>query len=216
MMYGRIEWYLLIFPHIHTHTRTHTHIYIYIFIYIYVKESKRTHRFSVTLSFAPKRSSDRLTIYSSIYVSVCLSICVSVGLFVCQSIYLSILSSYRFIPSLSTFLSINISIRQSFCSLSICRYVNLSVYLLIYPSVFVYLYNVTVEWYDCDSFEMLFDDYWSEILLQKTLLNQRERICCLNLNWWNNLNLILTLSNSWDALPSLVNTEMFIITKNRF
>ena len=133
--------------HTHTHTRTHTHthIYIYIFIDIYVTESKRTHRFSVTLSFAPKRSSDRLTIYSSIYVSVCLSICVSVCLFVCQSIYLSILSSYRFIPSLSTFLSINISIRQSFCSLSICRYVNLSVYLLIYPSVFVYLYNVTVE-----------------------------------------------------------------------
>ena len=133
----------------HTHTHTHTYIYIYIYIYIhlyiYVKESKRTHRFSVTLSFAPKRSSDRLTIYSSIYVSVCLSICVSVCLFVCQSIYLSILSNYRFIPSLSTFLSINISIRQSFCSLSICRYVNLSVYLLIYPSVFVYLYNVTVE-----------------------------------------------------------------------
>ena len=112
--------------HAHTHTRTHTHIYIYIyiyiFIYIYVKESKRTHRFSVTLSFAPKRSSDRLTIYSSIYVSVCLSICVSVCLFVCQSIYLSILSTYRFIPSLSTFLSINISIRQSLftINLSIC------------------------------------------------------------------------------------------------
>ena len=32
--------------------------YIYICV-IYVKESKRTHRFSVTLSFAPKRSSDR-------------------------------------------------------------------------------------------------------------------------------------------------------------
>ena len=164
-----------------------THIYIYIYIYIYI----------------------------FIYLFVCLSICVSVCLFVCQSIYLSILSSYRFIPSLSTFLSINISIRQSFCSLLICRYVNLSVYLLIYPSVFVYLY-VTVEWYDCDSFEMLFDDYWSEILLQKTLLNQRERICCLNLNWWNNLNLNLMLSNSWDALPSPVNSEMFIITKIRF
>ena len=27
------------------------YIYIYIYIYIYVKESKRTHRFSVTLSF---------------------------------------------------------------------------------------------------------------------------------------------------------------------
>ena len=35
------------------------YIYIYIYIYIWVKESKRTHRFSVTLSFAPKRSSDR-------------------------------------------------------------------------------------------------------------------------------------------------------------
>ena len=68
------------------------------------------------------------------------------------------------------------------------------------------------ERYDCDSFEMFFDDDWSEILLQKALLNQRERICCLNLNWWNNLNLILTLWNSWDALPSLVNTEMFIMS----
>ena len=34
---------------------THTHICIY----IYVKESKRTHRFSVTPSFASRRSSDR-------------------------------------------------------------------------------------------------------------------------------------------------------------
>ena len=73
---------------------------------------------------------------------------------------------------------------------------------MIYPSVYVCLDN--------DIIEMLFDDDWSEILLQKTLLNQRERICCLNLNWWNNLNLILTLSNFWDALPSLVNTENFI------
>ena len=121
-------------------------------------------------------------IYIFVYLCICLSVYLRVCLSVCQSIYLSIyLSLY------------------------------LSIYLLIYPSVFVYLYNVTVEWYDCDSFEMLFDDYWSEILLQKTLLNQRERICCLNLNWWNNLNLILMLSNSWDALPSPVNTEMFIM-----
>ena len=58
---------------------------------------------------------------------------------------------------------------------------------------------------------MLFDDDWAEIMLQKTLLNQKERIYCLNSNWWNNLNLILMLSNSWDALQSLVNTEIFII-----
>ena len=51
-----------------------------------------------------------------------------------------------------------------------------------------------------------------ETMLQKTLLNQRKRICYLSLNWWNNLNLILTSSNSWDALPNLVNTEMFIIS----
>ena len=132
IIYSIIAIHLATYTHTHarTHTPTHAHthiyiyiyIYIYIFIYIYVKESKRTHRFSVTLSFAPKRSSDRLTIYSSIYVSVCLSICVSVCLFVCQSIYLSILSTYRFIPSLSTFLSINISIRQSLftINLSIC------------------------------------------------------------------------------------------------
>ena len=37
----------------------YVYIYIYIYIYVEVKESKRTHRFSVTLSFAPKRSSDR-------------------------------------------------------------------------------------------------------------------------------------------------------------
>ena len=59
---------------------------------------------------------------------------------------------------------------------------------------------------------MLFDHDWPEILLQKKHLNQRERTCCLNLNWWNNLNLIVTLSNFWDALPSLVNTEKFIIS----
>ena len=39
--------------------KTGIYIYIHIYIYTYVKESKRTHRFSVTLSFAPKRSSDR-------------------------------------------------------------------------------------------------------------------------------------------------------------
>ena len=125
-----------------------------------------------------------------IYIYIYIYIYSSIYVFVCLSICVSVC------------LSVNLSIYPS---------LYLSIYLLIYPSVFVYLYNVTVEWYDCDSFEMLFDDYWSEILLQKTLLNQRERICCLNLNWWNNLNLILTLSNSWDALPSLVNTEMFII-----
>ena len=60
--------------------------------------------------------------------------------------------------------------------------------------------------------EMWFEDYRSEIMLQKTLLNQRKRICYLNLNWWNNLNLILTSLNSWDALPNLGSTELFIIS----
>ena len=32
---------------------------IYRYIYIYVKESKRMHQFSVTLSFAPRHLSDR-------------------------------------------------------------------------------------------------------------------------------------------------------------
>ena len=106
--------------------------------------------------------------------------------------------------------------------LSIYLFICQSVYMLIYLSIYLstdvsifftfYLYNGTVEWYGRDSLEILFDDDWSEIPLQKTLLNQRKRICCLNLNWWNNLNLILTLSNSWVALPSLVNTEMFIIS----
>ena len=159
-----------------------------------------------------------LFIYLSICLSVCLSVCLSFYLSVCLSIYLSI-----YYPSLSVYPSSYLYIVSS--HLSICLYVSLSIlsiysiylsvylstYLLVYPSVYVYLYYVTVERYYCDSFEMLFNNYWSEILLQKTLLNQRERICCLNLNWWKNLNLILTLSNSWDALPSLVNTEMFII-----
>ena len=159
-----------------------------------------------------------------IYLSICLSVCLpvfpSVYLFVWQSVYQSInLSSYLPI-CLSVYLSVYqpffISIYLSFY-LSICPYVYLSIYqsiflsinlyicnVMIYPSVYVYLDNSIIE--------MLFDHDWSEILLQKTLLNQRERICCLNLNWWNNLNLILTLSNFWDALPSLVNTEKFNIS----
>ena len=35
-----------------------------------MEESKRTHRFSVTLSFAPKRSSDRTYMYVSIYIYI--------------------------------------------------------------------------------------------------------------------------------------------------
>ena len=52
-----------------THTHTHTHIYIYIYIYTQVKELKRTHRFSVTLSFAPRRSSDR-TLFNEEHTSL--------------------------------------------------------------------------------------------------------------------------------------------------
>ena len=129
-------------------------------------------------------------------------------------IYLYIyLSIYLFI-----YLSIYLTIYLSLC-LSVSLSVHLSLYLSVYLSIYwfihlftFYRYNGTIEWYGRDSLEELFDGDWSEILLQKTLLNQRERICCLNLNWWNNLNLILTLSKSWDASPSLVNTEMFIIS----
>ena len=134
-----------------------------------------------------------ISIYLSIYLSILLSIYLSVCLPVCPSIHQSMY--------LCIYLSLYIYIYI---------YIYIFMFLMIYLSVYVYLYNVTVE-YDCGSFVMLFDDDWPKILLQKTLLRQRERICCLNLNWWNNLNLILTLSNSWDALPSLVNTEMFII-----
>ena len=155
-----------------------------------------------------------------IYLSSCLSVCLpvfpSVYLFVWQSVYQSInLSSYLPIClsfRLSTFLYINLSIFLSinlsiFLSIYQSIFLSINLYIcnvMIYPSVYVYLDNSIIE--------MLFDHDWSEILLQKTLLNQRERICCLNLNWWNNLNLILTLSNFWDALPSLVNTEKFHIS----
>ena len=136
-----------------------------------------------------------LSIYQSIYLCLYLSVFLSTYLSIYQFVYVSIY--------LSIYLSVCLSI-----NLSICQ----SIYLLTYLSGYIYLHNGTVGWYDCGSFEMLFEDDWSEVLLQKTLLNQRERICWLNLNWWNNLNLILTLSNSWDALPSLVNNGMFIIS----
>ena len=133
-----------------------------------------------------------LEIYLAIYLSVYLSIFPSINLSLFQSIYLSIFLSINLSICLSIYQSIFLSINLYICNV------------MIYPSVYVYLDNSIIE--------MLFDHDWSEILLQKTLLNQRERICCLNLNWWNNLNLILTLSNFWDALPSLVNTEKFNIS----
>ena len=141
-----------------------------------------------------------LAIYLSVYLSFYQPFFISIYLFIYLSIYLSIyLTIY-----LSIFLSVNLSI-----CLSIYQSLFLSINLyicnvMIYQSVYVYLDNSIIE--------MLFDHDWSEILLQKTLLNQRGRICCLNLNWWNNLNLILALSNFWDALPSLVNTEKFNIS----
>ena len=141
---------------------------------------------------------ESLDIYLSIYLSIYLTIYLSIYLSIWLFIYLSVFQS--------VFLSNYLCINQSVYML-----IYLSIYWFIYFFPF-YWYNGTVEWYGRDSLEMLFDDDWSEILLQKTLLNQIERICCLNLNWWNNLNLILTLSKSWDASPSLVNTEMLIIS----
>ena len=176
-------------------------------------------------------------IYLSICLSVCLSFCLSIGISICLAIYISIYQSINLYIYLAIYLSvylsifpyINLSLFQSIylsiflsISLSICLSIELSIYLsvsylsiflslnlsicnvMIYSSVYVYLDNGIIE--------MLFDHDWLEILLQKKLLNQRERTCCLNLNWWNNLNLIVTLSNFWDALPSLVNTEKFIIS----
>ena len=124
---------------------------------------------------------------------VCLSVCLTVS--ACLSVY--------------SFLSVSLSIYPS---------VHLSIYLSIYWDInlfkFTYmviqLNDMIVIHLKCYSKMIDNVTYWSKILSQKTLLNQRERICCLNLNWWNNLNLILTLSNSWDALLSLVSTEMSI------
>ena len=142
-----------------------------------------------------------ISIYLSIYLCICLYIYVclylsfqlspflSIYLFSCLSIYLTIHPSSYLSTYLPIYLSIYLFILCTF------TYVNGQV-----NNMFVIL---------C---EMWFEDYRSKIMLQKTLLNQRKRICYLNLNWWNNLNLILTSSNSWDALPNLVGTEMFIIS----
>ena len=60
--------YTYIYIHTYRHTYMHTCIHAYIHTYI-VKETKRTHRFSVTLSFAPKRSSDR-TLFNEEHTSL--------------------------------------------------------------------------------------------------------------------------------------------------
>ena len=68
-------------------------IYIYIYIYIYsrakytqVKELKRTHQFSVTLSFVPKLSSALNTIcqgrlYPHIHLFFCIYVCVHMHIY---------------------------------------------------------------------------------------------------------------------------------------
>ena len=99
--------------------------------------------------------------YLSFYLSI--SIYISIYLFAYLSTYLSIyLPTYIFLFSIYLFIHLSVcwSIYLSFY-LSICLYVNLPIYLLTYPSGFVYPYNGTVEWYDCDSFEMTFDHDWS-------------------------------------------------------
>ena len=73
----------------------------------------------------------------SIYTYIYLSMYLSARLSVCPSVYLSIYFSIYKSVYMSIYLFTNV---------------------LIYPSVFVYLYNGTVEWYDCDSFEKIFDD----------------------------------------------------------
>ena len=142
------------------------------------------------------------------------------------SIYLSVFPSVYLYIYLSSNQSIHLSRYLAIClslsfHLSIFLYFNLSIYLSIFLSINLYVCNVMIyssvyvfldNSIDNGIIEMLFDHDWPEILLQKKHLNQRERTCCLNLNWWNNLNLIVTLSNFWDALPSLVNTEKFIIS----
>ena len=153
---------------------------------------------------------------------------VSIYLFSCTFIYLSINLSFYLSIYLSLSLSFYLSIYLSIY-LSNYLFIHLSIFLSIFPPIFlstyqsVYLSICVVclyKWYNWMIFlwfyvkfylKFYLKIYWSEIMLQKTLLNQRKRICFLNLNWWNNLSLILTSSNSWDALPNLVSTEMFII-----
>ena len=155
--------------------------------------------------YLPSNLYINLSIYRSIHLSSYLLICLSLYLSIYQSFFISIYLFIYLSISLSICLSIELSIYLSVSYLSIFLSLNLSICnVMIYSSVYVYLDNGIIE--------MLFDHDWLEILLQKKLLNQRERTCCLNLNWWNNLNLIVTLSNFWDALPSLVNTEKFIIS----
>ena len=165
-----------------------------------------------TLNMMYSRVAWCLFIYLSVFLSICISIClaiyISIYTSICLSFHLSIFLYFTLSNSLSIYLS---------SYLSICPYVYLSDYQSIFLSINLYICNVTIYpsvfvYLDNGIIEMLFDHKWSKILLQKALLNQREGICCLNLNWWNNLNLILTLSNFWDALPSLVNTEKFIIS----
>ena len=174
-----------------------------------------------------------MVVSHDIYLSVCLSSCLSFRLSICISICLAIYQSIHLSSYLPICLSLYRSIYQSFFIsiylfiylsfyLSISPYVCLSIelylsasYLPIFLSINLYICNVMIyssAYVYLDNsigngiIEMLFDHDWLEILLQKKHLNQRERTCCLNLNWWNNLNLIVTLSNFWDALPSLVNT----------
>ena len=69
------------------------YVCIYMYIYIYVKESKRMHRFSVTLSFAPKCSSDSMYIYNIyIYRSLTETFLLNFLSFLCQK--LSILAFF--------------------------------------------------------------------------------------------------------------------------
>ena len=68
-------------------------IYVYIYKYILVKESKRTHRFSVTLSFAPKCSSNRTFSEKKVLsdkLSVCLYIYIYIYIYLFIYIYIHI------------------------------------------------------------------------------------------------------------------------------
>ena len=154
-------------------------------------------------------------IYLSSYLYICISVYISIYQSVCWSVCLYLAISLSLFIYLSIYQSIYLSIYQ-FIYLSIYSSISLSTYLPINLSIYLSVYFYPYKWHSWMMFvilcEMLFEDYWSKIMLQKTLLNQRKRICYLNLNWWNNLNLILTWSNSWDALPNLVSTEMFIIS----
>ena len=145
MMYGRIEWYLLIFPHIHTHTHAHTHTYIYIYIYIYSSiymwknQRGRIDSLLLWVLHLSARQTDWLYIHLSMYLSVCLSACLSVCLSVNLSTYLSYLTIDLYLLYLPFYLSIYLYVNLSVHYQSVDMSIYLSIYWFIHLFSFTYI-----------------------------------------------------------------------------